>query len=203
MQVEVPEYEVLEELRIPAGRSVLLIVDMQNDFVDPEGALAVPGAPETVPMIRTLADRAREGGVPVWYTQDTHRPGDPEWEIWGEHVAEGSWGWEIVEELRPREGDRVFPKSRYDGFYGTSLDHHLRVEGRDHLVVCGTVANICVHYTAASAGLRYLNVVHPVDGISAITEFDRQAALRQASWLFQAKLVRSEGLGFEEAAGGT
>lgn len=203
MQVEVPEYEVLEELRIPAGRSVLLIVDMQNDFVDPEGALAVPGAPETVPTIRTLADRAREGGVPVWYTQDTHRPGDPEWEIWGEHVAEGSWGWEIVEELRPREGDRVFPKARYDGFYGTSLDHHLRVEGRDHLVVCGTVANICVHYTAASAGLRYLNVVHPVDGISAITEFDRQAALRQASWLFQAKLVRSEGLGFEEAAGGT
>lgn len=202
MQVEVPEYEVLEELRIPAGRSVLLIVDMQNDFVDPEGALAVPGAPETVPTIRILADRAREGGVPVWYTQDTHRPGDPEWEIWGEHVAEGSWGWEIVEELRPREGDRVFPKSRYDGFYGTSLDHHLRVEGRDHLVVCGTVANICVHYTAASAGLRYLNVVHPVDGISAITEFDRQAALRQASWLFQAELVRSEGLGFEEAAGG-
>ena len=180
-QVEVPDYDVVDRLSVDPSRSVLLIVDMQNDFAHPDGALYNPDAEASIPVIGALADAARERDVPVWYTQDTHREGDPEWEIWGRHVEEGTFGWEIVEELTPREEDRIFRKSRYDGFYETGLDHALRVAGRDTLVICGTVANICVHYTAASAGLRFYDVVHPVEGISALTEFDFHAALRQAS----------------------
>ncbi|MFW6175716.1 MAG: cysteine hydrolase family protein, partial [Acidobacteriota bacterium] len=74
------------------------------------------------------------------------------------------------------------------------LDHHLRVQGVDTVIVCGTVANICVHYTAASAGLRWYGVIHPVDAISALTEFDMEAALRQAAFLFQALLTTVDGL---------
>jgi nicotinamidase-related amidase len=196
MKVEVPDYEIAERLEVEPERSVLLVVDMQNDFAHPDGALYNPDAEDSIPVIRRLADRARAADVPVWYTQDTHREDDPEWEIWGRHVEEGTFGWEIVEELEPREDDRVFRKSRYDGFYETGLDHALRVEGRGLLVVCGTVANICVHYTAASAGLRWYDVVHPVEGLSALTEFDLHASLRQASWLFQARLVRADGLSF-------
>ncbi len=195
--VEVPEYDVADREAVDPARSVLLIVDMQNDFAHPDGALYNPDAEASIEVIRDLSDEARSAGVPVWYTQDTHREGDPEWEIWGRHVEEGTFGWEIVEELAPAEDDRVFQKSRYDGFYETGLDHALRVEGRDTLVICGTVANICVHYTAASAGLRFYDVVHPVEGISALTEFDHHAALRQASWLFQARLVHADGLGFD------
>ncbi len=196
MQVEVPEYEVDDALALDPDDAVLLVVDMQNDFVHPDGALYNPDAEDSVPVVRELADRARGAGVPVWYTQDTHREGDPEWEIWGRHVEEGTFGWEIVDELEPRDEDRVFRKSRYDGFYETGLDHALRVEGRGTLVICGTVANICVHYTAASAGLRWYDVVHPVEGLSALTEFDLHASLRQASWLFGADLVRADGLSF-------
>ena len=197
MQVEVPEYDVLDSLPLEAGRTVLLVVDMQKDFMHPEGALAPPdteGARETVEVVADLIQDARDASVPVWYTRDTHREGDPEWDIWGRHVEEGSWGWEFMDEIAPEDGDRVFEKSRYDGFYGTALDHHLRVEEKEQLVICGTVANICVHYTAASAGLRYLDVVHPIEGIQALTDFDYHAALRQASWLFQARLVHAEGL---------
>ena len=79
------------------------------------------------------------------YTQDTHDPGDPEWEIWGRHVERGTPGWRIVEELAPREDELVLEKVRYDAFYGTRLDHELRGWGVDTLVICGTVANICVH----------------------------------------------------------
>ena len=193
-QIEVPEHEVADRLEVAPERAVLLVVDMQNDFAHPEGALYNPDAEESIPVIAGLVDRAREASVPVWYTQDTHREGDPEWDVWGRHVEEGTFGWEIVEELRPEEDDRVFRKSRYDGFYETGLEHALRVEDRDTLVICGTVANICVHYTAASAGLRYYDVVHPVEGVSALTEFDLHAAFRQASWLFQARLVRADGL---------
>lgn len=192
--VEVPEYEILDHVEVEPETTALVVVDMQNDFVDEGGALPIPGAADSVPRIRRLLDWARHQGMPVFYTQDTHRQGDPEWEIWGRHVERGTWGWQIVEALTPREGEEVFEKVRYDGFYGTGLDHALRLAGAESLIVCGTVANICVHYTAASAGLRWYQVIHPVDGLSALTPFDLEVALRQASFLFQARLTTVDGL---------
>lgn len=192
--VEVPELETLDVVSIDPDRTGLVVVDMQNDFVAADGALPVPGATDTVPKIERLLAWARERGVGVFYTQDTHREGDPEWEIWGRHAERGTYGWEIVEALAPREGEPVYEKVRYDGFYGTSLDHDLRVRKIDTLILCGTVANICVHYTAASAALRWYRVIHPVDALSALTPFDLEAALRQAAFLFQATLTTSAAL---------
>jgi nicotinamidase-related amidase len=99
----------------------------------------------------------------VVFTQDTHVEGGPEWEIWPEHAREGSWGWEVVDELRSLADELVVRKLRYDAFYGTHLDHFLRIWDVDTLLICGTVANICVHYTAASAALRWYDVVIPRD----------------------------------------
>lgn len=192
--VEVPEFEIRDDIEVDPRRTALVVVDMQHDFIDEDGALPVPGAADTVPRIGRLLAWARERGLPVFYTQDTHTEGDPEWEIWGRHVERGTRGWEIVDELAPRDGEPVFEKVRYDGFYGTGLDHALRLAGVDTLVICGTVANICVHYTAASAGLRWYKVIHPVDALSALTPFDMMAALRQASFLFQAELTTTDAL---------
>lgn len=196
MDVEVPEYNIKSNLSVDPDRFVVLIVDMQNDFAHPEGELYNPDAKETIRDMVDFTQRARGAGLPVWYTQDTHQEDDPEFEIWGEHCREGSWGWEIVDELSPHEDDLVFRKSRYDGFYGTDLDQQLRVHERDGLIIAGTVSNICVHYTAASAGLRFMDVIHPIDLISSLTEFDYHASLRQANWLFQAELVEQDDLNF-------
>ncbi|CAN5635152.1 cysteine hydrolase [soil metagenome] len=192
--VEVPEYTIEESVEIDPSSTALIVVDMQRDFVDEDGALSVPGATDTVPRIRRLLDWAREQGILVAYTRDTHHEGDPEWEIWGRHVERGTRGWEIVDELAPRHGELVYEKARYDGFYGTGLDHALRTEGIQTLIIVGTVANICVHYTAASAAIRWYKVIHPVDGLSALTEFDMHAALRQAAFLFDATLTTVDGL---------
>src|SRR3989304_2025162 len=81
------------------------------------------------PPIRRLLALARAEGMAVFFTQDTHDPGDPEFPIWGEHVLRGSWGWQIVDDLAPHPGERVIQKLRYDGFFGTSLDHALRLRG--------------------------------------------------------------------------
>ena len=81
-----------------------------------------------------LLDLARASRMRVVYSQDTHCAGDPEWEIWPEHCREGSWGWEIVAELTPGGDDTVLRKIRYDAFYGTPLDHLLRLWGVDTLV---------------------------------------------------------------------
>jgi nicotinamidase-related amidase len=190
--IEVPEYEVHDEVRVDPARTALVVVDMQNDFVMEGGSLLVPDAEGTIPNVRGLLGLARENGMKVVFTQDTHNEGDPEWEIWPEHAREGSWGWEIVEELAPLAGETVIRKVRYDAFYGTALDHLLRTWGVETLIICGTVANICVHYTAASAALRWFEVVIPRDATSALDPFDLEASLRQTSFLFGGKVTHVE-----------
>jgi nicotinamidase-related amidase len=190
--IEVPEYEIHDEVRIDPARSALVVVDMQNDFVKEGGSLVVPDAEGTIPKIKVLLDLARESGTRVVFTQDTHNEDDPEWEIWPEHAREGSWGWELVEELAPLVDEAVIRKVRYDAFYGTALDHLLRTWDIETLVICGTVANICVHYTAASAALRWYEVVIPRDATSALDPFDLEASLRQTSFLFGGKVTHVE-----------
>ena len=127
----------------------------------------------------------------VVYSQDTHNEGDPEREIWPEHVREGSWGWEIVDDLKPLEDELIVRKARYDAFFGTHLDYFLRVWDIDTLIVCGTAANICVHYTAASAALRLYDVVILRDTVSALNPFDLESSLRQTAFLFAGRIAES------------
>src|SRR5919112_985024 len=182
-KVDVPEYEVQDSVRVAPGRTALIIGDMQNDFVKEGGTLVVPGAEETIQPIRRLLELARRAGMKVVFTQDTHNDGDPEWEIWGEHCREESWGWQVVDELAPSEDEATVRKPRYDAFYGTQLEHMLRQWGVDTLIICGTVANICVHYTAASAAMRWFNVIVPKDCISSFNDFDMEASLSQTATL--------------------
>jgi nicotinamidase-related amidase len=192
--IEVPESELHPEVRVDPARTALVVIDMQNDFVRQGGNLLVPDAEATIPAISGLLEFARARGMRVVYSQDTHRDGDPEWQIWPEHAREGSWGWEIVDALAPADGETVIRKVRYDAFYGTPLDHLLRLWGVDTLVICGTVANICVHYTAASAALRWYQVVIPRDAVSALEPFDLESSLRQTAFLFGGRLTTAAGV---------
>ena len=167
---------------------------MQHDFVTEGGSLVVPDAEATVPVIAELIERFRAARAHVVFTQDTHDEGDPEWEHWPEHTRQGTWGWEIVAALAPRPDELVLRKPRYDAFYGTPLDHHLRLWGIRTLVLCGTVANICVHYTAASAALRWYGVVIPRDATSALDPFDLAASLRQTAFLFGGRITTAAGI---------
>jgi nicotinamidase-related amidase len=196
--VEVPQYEVHGEVRLDPSRTALVVIDMQNDFVKEGGSLLVPDAEGTIPTIRRLLDGARRSGMRVVYSQDTHTADDPEWDIWPGHAREGTWGWEIVDELAPREDELVIRKVRYDAFYGTHLDHFLRMWGTDNLLICGTVANICVHYTAASAALRWYDVVVPKDATSALDPFDLESSLRQTAFLFNGTITTADAVRLEE-----
>ncbi len=192
--MNVPAYEVQDSVRVDPAHTALIVVDMQNDFVSEGGSLRVADAEATIPAIEALLELARGSSMRVVYSQDTHRDGDPEWRIWPEHAREGTWGWQIVDGLAPREGETVLRKIRYDAFYGTPLDHLLRLWGVDTLVLCGTVANICVHYTAASAALRWYDVIVVKDAVSALEQFDMEASLRQTAFLFAGRITTSAGV---------
>jgi nicotinamidase-related amidase len=191
---EVPPYAVEDAVLVDPARTALVVIDMQNDFVQRGGSLLVPDAEATIPAIRRLLELARLNRMRVVYGQDTHPRGDPEWEMWPEHCLEGSWGWEIIAELAPGVDDTVLRKVRYDAFFGTSLDHLLRLWGVDTLIICGTVANIGVQYTAASAALRWYHVVIPRDAISALEPFDLEASLRQTAFVFAGRVTTAGGV---------
>jgi len=196
--VEVPRINVVEKVVIPSKDTALLVVDMQNDFAHPNGKLYLKSARDIVPTIGRLLSSARRAGVRVVYTKDSHYPGDPvEFPIWGEHTVRGTWGWEIVDELKPEPGDLVIEKPRYDAFFGTPLDHILRAHGVRNLVVVGVVANICVLHTVASATLNLYKVYVPIDAIAAMNQFDYLAALRQMDFLYRATLTTSDGVEFK------
>ncbi len=192
--LEVPPYTVESRAEVTPAATALVVVDMQNDFVDPRGSLCVANARVTVPAIVRLRDLARAHGILVVYTQDWHGSDDPEFALWGPHAVGGTWGAEIVPELAPSPRDLVIRKLRYDAFYGTALEHELHRRRIDTVIVTGTVSNICVLHTAGSAALRWMRIIVPVDTVSALTEFDQQAALRQIAFLYRGTLTRSEGI---------
>ncbi|MCW9065653.1 MAG: cysteine hydrolase [Ignavibacteriaceae bacterium] len=190
--LEVPELKFEKQVSLDTEKTALIVVDMQNDFVRDDGNLYVPAAKETIKNVKELIDEARKKNVRVVYTQDTHFDGDKEWEIWPVHCKKGSNGWKIIDEIKPAESEMVFEKNRYDGFYETQLEHYLsHVWGIENLVIVGTVSSICVLHTAASAGLRWYHLVIPADGISALTDFDQAMTLRQVSFLYAGKIVKS------------
>jgi nicotinamidase-related amidase len=196
MQVTVPEYEIFPEVSVDARESAVIVLDMQVDFVYPDGKLSVPDARRTVPAIRLVIEKGRAAGVPVIFTQDWHRADDPEFSIWPEHTVEGTEGAEIIAELTPGQKDYFIHKRTYDPFFGTDLDLLLRQKGIRRLVITGTMANVCVLHTAGSAHLLGYEAVVPMDTVSALTPFDLQSALRQISFLYQGKITTSSGLKF-------
>lgn len=186
-----------ESLTLEAGKTALIIVDMQNDFVNPRGSLYVKNSEKIIPNIRRILDKAKTRNAIIVYTQDWHPEDSPEFKIWPKHCVAGSWGAEIVDELKPQPGDLVVRKETYDAFYGTELERVLRENGVEIVVVTGVVANICVLHTAGSAALRGFKVVFPVDCTVALSGFDYDLTLRQVSFLYRAAITSSGLLSFK------
>jgi nicotinamidase-related amidase len=183
--------------------TALLVVDMQNGFCHEEGSLYAPASEKAIASVKEVIESARSAGTQAIYTRDVHPPEQfaeahyyDEFERWGEHVLEGSWEAEIVEELEPHEGDHVVEKHTYDAFYNTELEGWLRARGIDDLLLCGTLANVCVFHTAGSAGLRDFRPVVIEDALGYIEESHLKYAVEHSNWLF-GEAVRKDEIGFE------
>ena len=194
--LKLPEELRTVKVSADARKTAVMVIDMQNDFIEEEGKLYVPRSESLIEPIKSLLNAAREAGATIIYTQDWHHEDDPEFEVWGEHALAGSWGAEIVEELKPKEGEFIVRKPSYDAFYGTPLEHILRYRGLENLILTGVLANICVLHTAGSAAMRGYRLMVPVDCILALNEFDYALSLRQMSFIYKAKLTRSDMIEF-------
>jgi len=185
-------------MELDPAQTAVVVVDMENGFCHPDGSLYAPDSEAAIEPVRELVERAREAGASVVFTRDVHPPGQfedahyyDEFDRWGEHVLEGSWEAELVDELMPADDDLVVEKHTYDAFHETQLDGWLGAHGIKDLVICGTLANVCVLHTASSAGLRDYRPILAEDAIGFIEADHHAYAVEHADWLFGETAERS------------
>lgn len=171
------ECRLIRDLKFDPARTAVLVIDMLNDFLEPEGAMPLLEGRGLYEPIRRLLASARENGASVIWVCDEHPPGDREFEKRSVHCLKGSWGAEIVPELEPRDDEYRVPKRRYSGFYETDLDLRLREVDIEHLILTGVVTNICVRSTAHDAFFRDYDVIVPEECVAATSEREQQSTL--------------------------
>lgn len=136
----------------------LLIIDMQNDFVRPDGVMPVAGAEAIVEPVRRVLEAFRTRGLPVFHVVRVHRPDGSDVEIIRRErfqktpfAVAGSPGAAVIDELAPRKEEYLIPKIRMSAFLFTDLDQVLRTLGVDTVVVAGLQTPNCIRTTVYDA----------------------------------------------------
>ena len=164
------------DIDLPAGRTALVIIDMQRDFIEPGGFGAALGNDVSLLQVAVAPTQAllqawRARGWPVVHTRESHAPdladcppakrlrGSPSLRIgdpgpMGRLLVRGEPGCEIVPELAPRPGEVIIDKPGKGAFFATPLDHALRNLGVTHLVFAGVTTEVCVQTTMREANDR-------------------------------------------------
>ena len=183
----------VRELLSPA-RCALLVVDVQNDFVHPEGRIG-PGRARgrygtALAAINSLVGAARRADVPVIFIRTEHGP-DLDSAAYRAVRARrprategvclvGTWGAEFATGLDgPLAGDRVVIKHSYDGFARAELAALLAAAGRDAVVVTGVATTLCVLATVAGAFEHGLYAIVPREATAASDGAGARAALHR------------------------
>jgi len=181
-------------------RSALLVVDVQNDFADPNGSLYVNGGELIIRAVNQAVASATDNGALVVYSQDWHPETTPHFEkdggIWPVHCVHDTWGAAFHPDLRVEDGAPVIQKGiggedGYSAFsvrdprsgeaWETALGALLRDRMIQRVVVCGLTTDYCVAETVTDARGRHLDVDVLTQAIAAVEvrEGDGQRALER------------------------
>lgn len=166
-----------EPIEINLLKTAVIVVDMQNAFVKKGGYFDLAGydlskVQKIIGLSKEILGMARKKGLKIIYLQmgcspdlsDAGNPNSPnrlksralKWihhhPEWKENLyIYGTWGADIIEELKPQQGDIVVKKQKHDGFIGTNLDLILRTYDIKYILFTGIATNICVESTLRHA----------------------------------------------------
>jgi nicotinamidase/pyrazinamidase len=171
-------------------QKLLMVIDMLNDFMDPKGALYCGyEARKIIPVIHSLLDKFTAEGQPVVYLGDAHAPDDKEFELFSPHAVKGTWGGEIIPELKPPESAVVLEKTRFSALFGNNLVDLLKSFKPDEIWVSGVCTSICVMDTAGDLRNHDYSVVLPVNAVADFDPEFHDFALRRMKRIYGAQLV--------------
>ena len=171
------------------GRTALVVVDVQNDFTDPVGGLAVADAEAILPKVNARIEACRDAGGFVVYTQDWHPPRTPHFDTdggpWPVHCVRDTWGAELHPDLvvdGPVVRKGVDGGDGYSGFSvrdpvsgdvsRTELGALLEQHGVTRVVVVGLAGDVCVAATAEDAAASGFTTLVPLEATRMVELHD-------------------------------
>jgi nicotinamidase-related amidase len=176
--------------------TALIVIDMQRDFLEPGGfgeslGNDVSQLRRTIAPLAAFMGKWRAAGLPIIHTREGHLPdlsdcppaklmrGAPSMRIGdptpnGRILIRGEYGHDIIDELRPIEGEAVVDKPGKGAFYATELQELLTKDGIKSLLVAGVTTEVCVHTTVREANDRGYECLVLADCVgSYFPEFQR------------------------------
>jgi len=164
------EYPEPMAVHLDAAKTLLLIIDMENENAHPDGALYIGEAVrKVITRIGELRKRIRQAGGRVIHTQSVRASDALEFTLFKNTVRklEGSWGAELVDELQPAPDEPLIVKRTHDCFYNTEMDVLLgwsgMVPGDGRIIVTGISTRNCVQSAVMGLSVRDFHVYVPMD----------------------------------------
>lgn len=189
------------EYLFDVDKTALLIIDMQRDFCYEGGfgeALGndVTATKKIIPNVLKLLESARKNNLFIIHTREGHRQdlsdlpenkfnrGKGEKRIgdigpMGRILVRGEYGHDIVDELKPLEGEIVIDKPGKGAFYMTDLDLILKNRKIKYLLVAGVTSHVCVSTTIREANDRGYECLMVTDCCAAFDERDHLDTIHQ------------------------
>ena len=175
-------------LKLDVKHSALLVVDMQNFFLDPKSPTFAEGGLAILPQVKKMIQAFRSAKRPVIYTAHVHAPDGSDAGImkwwWQGMCKEGTPEAEIHPQIAPLPSEKVVKKHRYSGFYHTDLETILRGLKLKDLVISGTMTNMCCESTARDAYYRDYRVFFLLDGTGTVSQEYHLATLKNLAYGF-------------------
>ncbi|MFE9173694.1 isochorismatase family protein [Streptomyces kebangsaanensis] len=190
--------------RVNPQKTALLVIDMQNDFVLEGYPMEVPMARRRIPRMQEAVAECRAAGIPVVYTRhillDTFNVSPLETAynpaLLSAGMRKGSFGSEIIDDLKPGSDDVVIVKHRYDAFHNTQLENVLTsISGLrqvDTVIIIGTLTEVCCDSTARGAYMRDFKVAFVSDATGALSDEAQTATEKTIGTFFGRVLSTGE-----------
>ncbi len=179
---------------LPASpHCALLVLDMQQYFLEESSHAFVPSAPAIIPRISQLVEACAAKKLPIVFTRHQNTEADAGmmsvW--WRDLIRRGTSSWEIASMLDTSQAI-VIEKSQYDAFHQTELETLLRDKGIRQVIVCGVMTHLCCETTARSAFVRGFEVFMAIDGTATYSEPLHRATLWNAAHGFAVPMLVEE-----------
>jgi ureidoacrylate peracid hydrolase len=174
-------------------KTALVVVDLQNGFMDDEVGHAVcPAARDIVPNVNRLAAATRAAGGQVFWIKNTFNAETAiSWSIMEDMatptrrlkraaaMSEGTKGHELWPALEVKPQDHIVKKYRFSAFLpgASDLPDILRAQSLDTVVITGTVTNVCCESSARDAMMTNFKTIMVTDANAAMTPEEHRASL--------------------------
>jgi isochorismate hydrolase len=152
-----------QKFKLDIKKSALLVVDMQNYFLNPKSHAYVPGSEVIIKGINKLISVYAKHSRPIFFTRHINTKANQalmgKW--WSDVIVKGKMS-ELSSKVDHAKG-KVILKGQYDAFYKTNLQSRLKRKGITQIVICGVITHLCCETTARSAFMRGFLPFFPVD----------------------------------------